>query len=96
VLVPRSLRNVPVVRQVGGGSSNGLIHLTALAGRPGLGSDPEGLDAIGRELPTLIDLKFSGEHLIQHFHDAGGVSALLRVLLPRLDSTACRPRTGAL
>jgi dihydroxy-acid dehydratase len=88
LITPASLRHALMVLQAIGGSTNGLIHLTAIAGRLGLGIDLEAFDAIGREVPVLVDLKPSGEHFMQDFHNAGGVSALLRVLRPWLDTTA--------
>lgn len=68
-----------------GGSTNGIIHLTAIAGRLGLRIDLDRLDAIGRETPVLIDLKPSGQYYMEDFHRAGGVPTLLRELRPLLN-----------
>ena len=67
-----------------GGSTNGIIHLTAIAGRLGIQIDLDRVDAIGRETPVLVDLKPSGQHYMEDFHRAGGVPALLRELKPLL------------
>jgi dihydroxy-acid dehydratase len=67
-----------------GGSTNGIIHLTAIAGRLGIPVDLARLDALGRETPVLVDLKPSGQHYMEDFHHAGGLPALLRILKPML------------
>jgi len=74
-----------VVLQAIGGSTNGLIHLTAMAGRAGIPLDLEAFDKLGREVPLLLNLKPSGAHYMEHFHYAGGLPALMRELKPLLD-----------
>jgi dihydroxy-acid dehydratase len=83
-----SLHNAQVVLQALGGSTNGLIHLAAIAGRAGLSVDLETFDALGRTVPVLVDLKPTGLHYMEHFHHAGGVPRLLAELadLLRLDA----------
>jgi dihydroxy-acid dehydratase len=88
LLTTASVRNAMIVLQAIGGSSNGLIHLIAIAGRAGIPFDLEAFDRIGREVPVLLNLKPSGAHYMEHFHHAGGVPALLRELAPLLDLTA--------
>ncbi|MCR0981486.1 IlvD/Edd family dehydratase [Roseomonas populi] len=83
-----SLRNAMVVLQAIGGSTNGLVHLAAIAGRAGLEVDLEEFDAIGREVPVLVDLKPSGDHYMEHLHHAGAVPRLLQELEPFLDLDA--------
>lgn len=80
LITPASLRNAMTVMQAIGGSTNGLIHLTAIAGRTPHGIDLAEFDRIGREAPVLVDLKPSGQHYMEHFHHAGGMPALLREL----------------
>lgn len=60
-----------------GGSTNAVIHLLAMAGRVGIPLDLEDWDSIGRQVPTLVDLMPSGRYLMEDFHYAGGVPALL-------------------
>ncbi|MEP6702968.1 MAG: dihydroxy-acid dehydratase, partial [Betaproteobacteria bacterium] len=67
---------------------NGIIHLTAIAGRAGIAIDLDALDAMGRETPVLIDLKPSGRYYMEDLHDAGGLAALLRELKPLLNLDA--------
>jgi dihydroxy-acid dehydratase len=83
-----AFRNALVVLQAIGGSTNGLIHLTAAAGRCGIAIDLDELDRIGHDVPVLIDLKPSGRHYMEHFHWAGGVPRLLAELSDRLDLDA--------
>jgi dihydroxy-acid dehydratase len=88
VLTPAAFRNAQVVLQAIGGSTNGLIHLAAIAGRRGLRIDLEAFDRIGREVPVLIDLKPTGQHYMEHFHWAGGVPRLMREIRDLLDLSA--------
>jgi dihydroxy-acid dehydratase len=67
-----------------GGSTNAVIHLTAIAGRAGFEIDLRAFDRMGRETPVLLDLKPSGEHYMEDFHRAGGMATLLRELRPLL------------
>ncbi|HYI84676.1 MAG TPA: IlvD/Edd family dehydratase [Acetobacteraceae bacterium] len=96
LLTPASFRNAMVVLQAIGGSTNGLIHLTAMAGRVGVKLDLEEFDRIGREVPVLIDLKPSGDHYMEHFHHAGGIPRLLAELAPHLDLDAPTVSGGTL
>jgi dihydroxy-acid dehydratase len=78
-----------------GGSTNGIIHLTAIAGRLGIKLDLDRLDALGRDTPVLVDLKPSGLYYMEDFHKAGGMPALLRELRPllHLDALTVTGRT---
>ena len=78
-----------------GGSTNGIVHLTAIAGRMGLDVDLKALDRMGRETPVLLDLKPSGQHYMEDFHHAGGMATLLRELRPllKLDAMTVTGRT---
>lgn len=68
-----------------GGSTNAILHLTAIAGRVGIALDLARLDAMCADTPVLVDLKPSGEHYMEDFDRAGGMPALLRELKPLLD-----------
>ena len=83
-----------MVLQAIGGSTNGLIHLTAIANRTTHRIDLEAFDKLGREVPVLIDLKPSGEHYMEHFHHAGGVPKLMAQLGDLIDLDA-KTITGA-
>jgi dihydroxy-acid dehydratase len=84
VLTAKAFENAMRVLLAIGGSTNAIIHLTAIAGRCGLEVDLEALDRMGRETPVLVDLKPSGAHYMEDFHAAGGMTTLLRELKPLL------------
>jgi dihydroxy-acid dehydratase len=88
LLTPAAFKNAQVVLQAIGGSTNGLVHLTAIAGRTPHAIDLDAFDRIGREVPVLVDLKPSGEHYMEHFHHAGGVPKLLKQLGGLIDLDA--------
>jgi dihydroxy-acid dehydratase len=88
LLTPSAFKNAQVVLQAIGGSTNGLIHLTAIANRTPHRIDLDAFDKIGREVPVLIDLKPSGEHYMEHFHHAGGVPKLMKQLGSLIDLDA--------
>ena len=67
-----------------GGSTNGIIHLVALAGRVGIELPLSLFDELSRTTPFILNLKPSGEFLMEDFFYAGGVSALLSALSPLL------------
>ena len=62
LLTPAAFHNAQVVLQAIGGSTNGLIHLTAIANRTEHRINLEEFDKLGREVPVLVDLKPSGQH----------------------------------
>src|SRR5439155_7012870 len=88
IIDARALRNALVVLQAIGGSTNGIVHLAAIAGRVGLPIDLDAFDALSKQVPVLIDLKPSGDHYMEHFHHAGGVPRLMQELSDILDLDA--------
>ena len=88
ILTPAAFKNAQVVMQAIGGSTNGIVHLSAMAGRTPHKIDLEEFDGIGRRVPMLIDLKPSGQHYMEHFHHAGGVPKLMKELGDLLDLDA--------
>ncbi len=60
-----------------GGSTNALIHLTAIAGRRGIRIDLRRLNELSDTTPVLVDLKPAGDGYMEDFHAAGGMPALL-------------------
>lgn len=88
LITAASVRNAMIVLQAIGGSTNGLIHLIAMAGRAGVKLDLETFDRLGREIPVLVNLKPSGAHYMEEFHYAGGLPALMRELTAQLDLRA--------
>ncbi len=84
VITTRSVENAFRVLMALGGSTNAVVHLTAVAGRLGIRIDNGRLNAISDETPVLVDLKPVGEGYMEDFHAAGGMGALLRELQPLL------------
>jgi dihydroxy-acid dehydratase len=95
ILTAKAFENALRVLLAIGGSTNGLIHTTAIAGRLGITIDLARLDAMGRETPVLLDLKPSGKHYMEDLHRAGGLPTLLRELksLLHLDALTVSGRT---
>jgi dihydroxy-acid dehydratase len=77
------------------GSTNAIIHLIALARRAGVALTLDRFDAISKQVPVLANLRPAGEFLMEDFHDAGGLPALLGLLKDhlRLDRPTVTGRT---
>ena len=71
-----------------GGSTNAIIHLTAIAGRLGIELPLTLFDELSRTTPFILNLKPSGEFLMEDFFYAGGLPALLSELRPLLHMDA--------
>ena len=84
VITEKSVENAFRVLMAVGGSTNAIVHLTAVAGRLGIRISNERLNEISDETPVLVDLKPVGDGYMEDFHAAGGMSALLRELKPLL------------
>jgi len=84
ILTPRAFENALRVLLAIGGSTNALIHLTAIAGRAGIALSLDTLNRLSDETPVLVDLKPSGQHYMEDFFAAGGMGAVLRELQPAL------------
>jgi dihydroxy-acid dehydratase len=84
VITGRSVENALRVLLAIGGSTNALIHLTAIAGRVGIDVSLARLNELSDETPVLVDLKPTGAHYMSDLHAAGGIGAVLRELRPML------------
>ena len=84
VITPRSVENALRVLLAIGGSTNALIHLTAIAGRVGINVSLDKLNELSDATPVLVDLKPTGAHYMSDLHAAGGMGAVLRELEPLL------------
>jgi dihydroxy-acid dehydratase len=84
IVTGKSVENALRVLLAIGGSTNGLIHLTAMVGRLGIEVSLDRVDELSRETPVIVDLKPSGEHYMQELHEAGGFATILRTLAPLL------------
>ncbi|HKI64653.1 MAG TPA: dihydroxy-acid dehydratase, partial [Burkholderiales bacterium] len=85
VITEKSIANALRVLLAIGGSTNAIVHLTAIAGRVGVNVDLNKLNALSDGTPVLIDLKPTGQHYMSDLHFAGGLGAVLRELKPLLN-----------
>ncbi|MGA7972563.1 MAG: dihydroxy-acid dehydratase, partial [Pseudolabrys sp.] len=76
----KSVENALRVLMAIGGSTNAVIHLTAIAGRAGLAVSLERLNELSDTTPVLVNLKPVGNGYMEDFFAAGGIGALLREL----------------
>lgn len=84
VMTSKSIENALRVLLAIGGSTNAIIHLTAIAGRLGIPVSLQLLNELSDTTPVLVDLKPTGEYYMEDFHAAGGMAAVLRELRPLL------------
>ena len=84
IITAHSVENALRVLLAVGGSTNALIHLTAIAGRVGVAVSLERLNALSDETPILVDLKPTGQHYMSDLFAGGGIGAVLRELKPML------------
>jgi L-arabonate dehydrase len=80
ILTRSAFENAIRVNGAVGGSTNAVIHLLAIAGRVGVPLSLDDWDRVGRDVPTLVDLKPSGRFLMEDFHYAGGLPAVIKTL----------------
>ena len=91
----RSIENGLRVLMAIGGSTNGIVHLAAMAGRLGLRVDLNRLDEMGRDMPVIVDLKPSGDGYMEDLHRAGGLARILHEIkhLLHLDAMTISGKT---
>jgi dihydroxy-acid dehydratase len=83
-----SFLNAIVALAAVGGSTNAVVHLLAIAGRLGIPLSLDDFDRRGAGVPLLVDLQPAGRHLMEDFHRAGGLLAVLREVQDLLDPEA--------
>ena len=84
IVTRNSVENALRVLLAIGGSTNAIIHLTAIAGRRGIDIPLAWLNELSDATPVLVDLKPTGDNYMEDFYAAGGVGAVLRELKPKL------------
>ncbi|MFI7296349.1 IlvD/Edd family dehydratase [Streptomyces sp. NPDC050121] len=87
-LTKASFHNAIVALAAIGGSTNAVVHLLAIAGRSGIALTLDDFDRIGSRVPVLVDLQPAGRFLMEDFHRAGGLLAVLREVRDLLDPDA--------
>ncbi|MER5647701.1 IlvD/Edd family dehydratase [Streptosporangium sp. NPDC002524] len=88
LLTRGSFLNAIVALAAVGGSTNAVVHLLAIAGRLGVELSLDDFDRTGAGVPLLVDLQPAGRHLMEDFHRAGGLPAVLREVRDLLDPDA--------
>lgn len=84
ILTREAFENAIITNAAVGGSSNFLIHLTAIAGRIGVDLKLEDFDTLGSKIPLLLNLMPSGKYLMEDFYYAGGLPVILNELKDKL------------
>ena len=84
IITQKSVENALRVLLAIGGSTNAIVHLTAIAGRVGVEVSLARLNELSDSTPVLVDLKPTGRHYMSDLHAAGGLGAVLRELKPLL------------
>jgi L-arabonate dehydrase len=88
IMTRAALENAITVDMAIGGSTNAVVHLLAIAGRLGIPQSLGDFDAISRRTPYIVNVKPSGEYLMEDLYYAGGVPAVMREILPHLHGDA--------
>ena len=81
IVTLKSLENAARVVAASGGSTNGALHLPAIAHEAGIDFDLHAVAAIFRETPYIADLKPAGKYVMKDLAEAGGVPLLMKALL---------------
>src|SRR3546814_15188495 len=76
ILTREAFDNAITVDMALSGSTNAIIHLTAMAGRFGIDLPAERFDEISKRTPVLCNLKSAGKQLMEDFYYAGGLRGL--------------------
>jgi len=88
ILSKGSFVNAIIALAALGGSTNAVVHLLAIAGRLGISLTLQDFDRTGAKVPLLVDLQPAGRYLMDDFHRAGGLLAVLREVRDLLDPDA--------
>lgn len=80
LMTREAFENAIKVNAAIGGSTNAVIHVTAMARRMEVPLDIEDWHQLGQGIPNLLNIQPSGEYLMQDFHEAGGLPAIIRNL----------------
>lgn len=88
ILTREAFENAIMTISAVGGSTNVMIHLTAIAGRIGVDLQIDDFDKVGSQLPMLANLKPGGKYLMEDFFYAGGLPVVLKEINAHLHSEA--------
>ena len=88
ILTLTAFKNAIAICMALGGSTNAILHLTAIAGRLNLSLYPDVFNEIGSKVPCIANVQPTGTKLIDEFNEAGGVPAVLKQLGNLIDGEA--------
>ncbi len=88
IMTREALENAITVDMAIGGSTNAVVHLLAIAGRLGVDLNLGDFDTISRRTPYVVNVKPSGQYLMEDLFYAGGMPAVMREILPLLHGEA--------
>jgi dihydroxy-acid dehydratase len=81
IMTRQAFENAMVIVSALGGSTNAVLHLTAMARAVGVELTIDDFQAVSNRVPFLADLKPSGRYVMEDLHNVGGVPAVLKYLL---------------
>ncbi|MFS1519067.1 dihydroxy-acid dehydratase [Bacillus sp. SCS-151] len=81
IMTKEAFENAFTVVLALGGSTNAILHLLAIAHSVDVDLSLEDFDRLQKKVPHIADLKPSGQYVMQDLHEAGGVQAVMKVLL---------------
>ena len=84
IMTRNAIENAITVNMAIGGSTNAVVHLLALAGRLRIDLKLAEFDEISRRTPCIVNVKPSGEYLMEDLFQAGGIPAVMKEILPLL------------
>jgi dihydroxy-acid dehydratase len=88
ILTRKAFENAIKLNAAVGGSTNFIIHLTAIARRIGVDLELRDFDTLGSNIPLLVNLMPSGKFLMEDFFDAGGLPVVINQLKEHLHNDA--------
>jgi dihydroxy-acid dehydratase len=88
IMTREAIENAITVNMAIGGSTNAVVHLLAIAGRLGIDLKLDEFDRISRRTPCIVNVKPSGQYLMEDFFEAGGVPVVMKQVLPLLHGDA--------
>jgi len=86
ILTRKAFDNAIKVNAAVGGSTNFVIHLTAIAGRIGIPLDISDFDRLSATIPLIVNLQPSGKYFMEDLYYAGGLPAVMKELTEYLDT----------
>jgi dihydroxy-acid dehydratase len=81
IVTKKAIENAVAVIMATGGSTNAVLHFLAIAHAAGVEWTIDDYERMRRKVPVLCDLKPSGKYLAIDLHRAGGIPAVMKVLL---------------